>query len=31
MQLDPFVWLVVALMSTFAAVLGVVSLYSRKK
>lgn len=31
MELDPFIWLVVGVMGTFAAVLGAVSLYSRSK
>lgn len=31
MELDPFIWLVIGLMSTFAVVLGAVSLYSRSK
>lgn len=31
MEIDPFVWLVIGLMSTFAVVLGAVALYSRSK
>lgn len=31
MQLDPFIWLAIGVVSSFAVVLGAVSLYSRTK